>query len=264
MKKLIYCIKYDFKEGILKNWYLYLLEIFIIAIFSVNAILYMDNNAGVLEVSLNVFVGMEEYDPEYGIPFQIPMEYLAFVLLAGIFVCHYPKKEWKLRGSQFICRYENTDTWWYSKVLWNILQSILIYLTAFLVIYISAVIGGNSGFFVRSDAPYKGVLLNNDSTTVFLYCYVLGAATIIALNQIIITLQMMFSPLLGYLPVIVIAVLSAFYFKIFLPGNNIMMLRTALFREDGIVFYKGLIVVFVLWLTFTVMGKVVLKRKDVL
>ena len=60
--KLLNCLKYDFKEGIVKNWYFFLIEIFLIAVFSVNAIFRMNNNPGVLEVSLRVFEGMEEYD----------------------------------------------------------------------------------------------------------------------------------------------------------------------------------------------------------
>lgn len=262
--KLLNCIKYDFKEGIVKSWYLCLIEIFLVAIFSVSAILYMDNNPSVLEVSLNIFSGMEEYDPELSPVFQIPTEYLVFILFACIFVCYYPKKEWKLRGSQFICRYGNTDTWWFSKVVWNLLQSILIYAAAFIVIYVSSAIGGNTGFSVRYDTPYRGMLLNNDSMTVFLYCYILGAATIIALNQIIITLQMIFSPVAGYISAIIIVIISAYYFKEYLPGNNLMMLRTELFREDGIVLYKGLLLSFAIWLVFVVAGKIALKKKDIL
>lgn len=264
MKKLLNCVKYDFKEGIIKNWYLYLIEVFLVTIFSVNAILYMDNNPGVLEVSLNVFAGMEEYDTELSTAFKIPMEYLSFTLIAGIFVCHYPKKEWKLRGSQFICRYGNTDTWWFSKVVWSLIQSILIYLTAFTVIYVSSVIAGNTGFSVRYETPYLGMLINNDSMTVFLYCYILGAATMIAINQIIVTLQMIFSPVAGYISALIIIIVSAYYFNAYLPGNNFMLLRTVLFREDGIVFYKGLLIAAVIWLVFVVAGKIVLKRKDIL
>ena len=264
MKKLLNCVKYDFKEGIVKNKYIYLIEIFLLSIFSINTIMSMDNNPGVLEVSLNVFEGMEEYNPQSGIAFIIPMEYLSFTLLAGIFVSHYPKKEWKLRGGQFISRYGNTDTWWFSKVIWNLLQGILIYIAAFIVIYISSAIGGNAGFSVRYDAPYKGMLLNNDSITVFLYCYILGAATIIAVNQMIITLQMIFSPVAGYISAIIIAVISAYYFTPYLPGNNLMLLRTRLFREDGIELYKGLLLSFAIWLVFVAAGKIALKRKDIL
>lgn len=262
--KLLNCIKYDFKEGIVKNWYFFLIEVFLVAIFSVNAILYMNNNPSILEVSLNVFSGMEEYDPKIGSMFQIPTEYLVFTLFACIFVCYYPKKEWKLRGSQFICRYGNTDTWWFSKVVWNFLQGIFIYAAAFVVIYISAVIGGNGGFSVRYDTPYLGMLLNNNSMTVFLYCYILGAATIIAINQMIVTLQMIFSPVAGYISAIIIVIISAYYFNEYLPGNNLMMLRTELFREDGIVLYKGLVVAFAIWLVFVIAGKIALKKKDIL
>lgn len=262
--KLLNCLKYDFKEGIVKNWYFFLIEIFLIAVFSVNAIFRMNNNPGVLEVSLRVFEGMEEYDSLVSPVFQIPTQYLGFTLFACIFASYYPKREWKLRGSQFICRYGNTDTWWFSKVIWNFLQGIFIYAAAFIVIYISSVIGGNGGFSVRYDAPYMSMLLNNDSITVFLYCYILGAAVIIAINQMIVTLQMLFSPVAGYITAIIVVIISAYYFKEYLPGNYLMMLRTELFRNDGMVLYKGFILAFVIWLIFVIAGKIVLKRKDIL
>ena len=43
-----------------------------------------------------------------------------------------------------------------------------------------------------------------------------------------------------------------------------MMLRTELFREDGIVLYKGLVVAFAIWLVFVIAGKIALKKKDIL
>ena len=80
----------------------------------------------------------------------------------------------------------------------------------------------------------------------------------------IVTLQMIFSPVAGYITAIIVVIISAYYFKEYLPGNYLMMLRTELFRNDGMVLYKGFILSFAIWLIFVIAGKIVLKRKDIL
>ncbi len=85
-----------------------------------------------------------------------------------------------------------------------------------------------------------------------------------ALNQLIVTLQMAFSPIAGYLAALSVIIVSAYYFTPFLPGNNFMMLRTILFKEDGIAFNEGIITAAVIWIVSVLTGRIIVKRKDIL
>lgn len=270
IQKVFHCIRYDITEGILHLLPLFLLGIFFITMFSVDARMHL--KAGIsapsaLDIAIYVFQGIEEYMFVKGGPsFEIPITYLAFTLFFCLLACYYSHREWKLRGTVYIPRYQSKTTWWISKCIWCVMEILLFYILVFATIWIIAGIGGNFSFSLSPDAPglYSGILLTTDTSEVFLYIYVLGAISAIALNQMQITLQMIFSPAVGYVFMIGIVTASAYFFNLFLMGNNFMLLRTALFREDGISLSTGIGLAFIVWLVFVIAGKVLIEKKDIL
>lgn len=98
----------------------------------------------------------------------------------------------------------------------------------------------------------------------FAYSWVLGCITLVALNQMLLTLQMLFTPVVGYLTYIATIIMSAFYFTKYLPGNSLMLLRTALFDERGVNFGWGVVYAGILWFIFFSLGAIFMKKKDVL
>ena len=119
MGKLIHCLRYDLREGTVKMWPLYVLEAVFVAIIAVNELIPMKMQGflpNVSELSVKVFEGFEKYEyVEGGKVFQIPMKYLLFTLLAGIFAVYYPRREWRLRGNMYLSRYRSKNLWWLSK-----------------------------------------------------------------------------------------------------------------------------------------------------
>ena len=111
MGKLIHCLRYDLREGTVKMWPLYVLEAVFVAIIAVNELIPMKMQGflpNVSELSVKVFEGFEKYEyVEGGKVFQIPMKYLLFTLLAGIFAVYYPRREWRLRGNMYLSRYRS-------------------------------------------------------------------------------------------------------------------------------------------------------------
>ena len=109
MGKLIHCLRYDLREGTVKMWPLYVLEAVFVAIIAVNELIPMKMQGflpNVSELSVKVFEGFEKYEyVEGGKVFQIPMKYLLFTLLAGIFAVYYPRREWR-RGRP------KAPAWW--------------------------------------------------------------------------------------------------------------------------------------------------------
>lgn len=268
-KKLFLCLRYDILEGIVKMYPFYVIEIVLLFLFCASAAVRFRGimeQPGVLELSAVVFEGMEEYEYVKGGPgFQIPMTYFAFVLLSGIFAAYYPKREWSLRGNMYILRYRNKSIWWVSKCVWCALQMFLYYGIAFLVIWIFAGIGGNWGFGLRRETGMACLgLLNASAFQIFCYVYLLGAATAAAVNQMVVTLQMVVTPVLGYLCALAVAVASAYYFTSYLIGNNYMLLRTVLFREDGVGAGGAFVKVIVLWAVFVILGHIIIRKKDIL
>ncbi len=109
----------------------------------------------VLDLAVYMFQGMDEYVyVKGGPPFDIP------ILLSHTFfsVSHFlpvimPTREWKLRGTVYIPRYESKMYFWISKCIWCILQMILLYLMIFVILWGIAAAGGNISRPVKQGNP---------------------------------------------------------------------------------------------------------------
>lgn len=135
---------------------MYLLEIFFILLIAFYEIKSMKVNGFIpnqSELTVKVFEGFNEYHyVKGGEGFQIPMKYLLFTLLAGIFVAYYPAREWKLRGTLCITRYQSKYIWWISKCIWSLIQTLCVYIVAYLGIAMVVLLMGESGFHIREGA----------------------------------------------------------------------------------------------------------------
>lgn len=270
MGKLIHCLRYDLREGTVKMWPLYVLEAVFVAIIAVNELIPMKMQGflpNVSELSVKVFEGFEKYEyAEGGKVFQIPMKYLLFTLLAGIFAVYYPRREWRLRGNMYLSRYRSKNLWWLSKCLWCAIQSFCVYLVAYAAIFAVAACMGAGGFAIREEfLPFlKAPLLISDDVLIMCYIWILGYVTLLALSQFLVLCQMCLSPVAGYVVYIAVITASAYYVKWFMMGNNFMLLRTAVFRQDGIELVFGIVFCGILWGIEVLAGNIIIRKKDVL
>lgn len=266
LRRLGVCLRYDVKEGILRMLPMYLLSIALIGILAVDAkVHYEGMSPGVLDLSVYVFQGMEEYVyVENGPPFEIPMAYLVIGICPLLLACYYPYREWKNRGNIYILRYQSKSIWWMSKVIWCALQQVLLFVLLFVELWFIGVLCGNSGISLSVENYFAGAMTSTKVSTLLLHIYVLGMCTAIALNQIQITLQMLLAPAASFVCMIGVLTFSAYYFTQRLPGNFYMLLRSQIFREDGIAFETAMLVNLIIWLVAVVFGMTMLRRKDLL
>ena len=221
----------------------------------------------VLDLAVYMFQGMDEYVyVKGGPPFDIPISFLTLSFCFALFACYYAHREWKLRGTVYIPRYESKMYFWISKCIWCILQMILLYLMIFVILWGIAAAGGNISVLLSREtlACLKGLPLSENSMDYIKYIFGLGLFTAIVLNQIQLTAQMIFSPVIGYILVIAVITSSAYFYRFYMPGNYYMLLRTALFREDGITLQQASLVLGILWIVLVLIGAVIVRKKDVL
>ena len=96
------------------------------------------------------------------------------------------------------------------------------------------------------------------------YIWILGYVTLLALSQFLVLCQMCLSPVAGYVVYIAVITASAYYVKWFMMGNNFMLLRTAVFRQDGIELVFGIVFCGILWGIEVLAGNIIIRKKDVL
>lgn len=270
LQKLANCISYDIKEGIVRFIPLYALTGVFVLAFGWDARMHLAENVPappVLDLAVYMFQGMDEYVyVKGGPPFDIPISFLTLSFCFALFACYYAHREWKLRGTVYIPRYESKMYFWISKCIWCILQMILLYLMIFVILWGIAAAGGNISVLLSREtlACLKGLPLSENSMDYIKYIFGLGLFTAIVLNQIQLTAQMIFSPVIGYILVIAIITSSAYFYRFYMPGNYYMLLRTALFREDGITLQQASLVLGILWIVLVLIGAVIVRKKDVL
>ena len=270
LQKLANCISYDIKEGIVRFIPLYALTGVFVLAFGWDARMHLAENVpapSVLDLAVYMFQGMDEYVyVKGGPPFDIPISFLTLSFCFALFACYYAHREWKLRGTVYIPRYESKMYFWISKCIWCILQMILLYLMIFVILWGIAAAGGNISVLLSREtlACLKGLPLSENSMDYIKYIFGLGLFTAIVLNQIQLTAQMIFSPVIGYILVIAVITSSAYFYRFYMPGNYYMLLRTALFREDGITLQQASLVLGILWIVLVLIGAVIVRKKDVM
>lgn len=270
LQKLANCISYDIKEGIVRFIPFYALTGVFVLAFGWDARMHLAENVpapSVLDLAVYMFQGMDEYVyVKGGPPFDIPISFLTLSFCFALFACYYAHREWKLRGTVYIPRYESKMYFWISKCIWCILQMILLYLMIFVILWGIAAAGGNISVLLSREtlACLKGLPLSENSMDYIKYIFGLGLFTAIVLNQIQLTAQMIFSPVIGYILVIAVITSSAYFYRFYMPGNYYMLLRTALFREDGITLQQASLVLGILWIVLVLIGAVIVRKKDVL
>ena len=270
LQKLANCISYDIKEGIVRFIPLYALTGVFVLAFGWDARMHLAEGVpapSVLDLAVYMFQGMDEYVyVKGGPPFDIPISFLTLSFCFALFACYYAHREWKLRGTVYIPRYESKMYFWISKCIWCILQMILLYLMIFVILWGIAAAGGNISVLLSREtlACLKGLPLSENSMDYIKYIFGLGLFTAIVLNQIRLTAQMIFSPVIGYILVIAVITSSAYFYRFYMPGNYYMLLRTALFREGGITLQQASLVLGILWIVLVLLGAVIVRKKDVL
>lgn len=269
-RKLGNCISYDIREGIFRFLPLYGLTLIFVAAFGQDARMRLSEGTttpSVIDLLVYIFQGMEEYVFVKGGPaFDIPITFLTLSFCFALFASYYARREWKMRGTTYLLRYQSKILFWISKCVWCILQMMIMYALMFLVLWAMAAYHGNATFELSSEAlPYlKGMAMTEDSLEYMKYIFGLGMFTAITLNQLQLTLQMITTPVVGYTAVIAVLTSSAYFYRVYMPGNYYMLLRTALFQENGITLKQGFFVLAIIWLVLVCLGGIVVKRKDVL
>lgn len=272
IKMLKKAIFYDIRNGIIKK------KIFIIIpviIFFINCIQYgtiiqgLDKSGSditLMDYIIFTFKGNKEYIKEEGF-YKLPMTYLAIVLFIGFIVSNYPVHELKEYGTRYMLDFQKKIYWWIGKCVWSILNVVCFYLTGFITIFFYTVItGGKISFSLGNDILYYGEFLKLDESgfKLILNTFILSIIVMVALMQIVITLQFILNPIIAYILLVIYFISSAFFKSEYLLGNGLMLKRNIITSGSGVVFFNCVIYSILIWLVFFVLGYKIFNKKDIL
>ena len=269
MRKVLQILKFDLMQGIVRRWYVYVLAVAAAAFWAMDSRLSLwweTGHPGMLDMMVYALQGMEEYVPQKGVTFEVPFRYMTMFGLMGLSASQYACREWKDRGRLYLLLYGDKRIWWFGKCVWSLCNTLLLYVAGVLTFWLVAAIGGNGSMAVSPSLSenLKIPLMYQDSKTIALYILVLGGITVTALSQLQVTLQVLFSPVLGFIIYMAVLISSVYYMSPYFMGNSLMLLRTRLFTEEGISLVPGIMIGVTVWVASAILGMILVNRKDVL
>jgi len=263
----------DFKQGILRRWYYFVIVIplilYLLIIYERNTVSVDEINATLqysrttMDYILHILKGTLEYRNG---EFEIPVLFLTFNLIPALIVSYYPVNDFLDRGKVLFTRARTRASWWYSKCLWNITSVFIFYLVIYIVILLFSFANGKAALLPSESISLEEYGVVN-SYTIFQYVayeIILPIVTTMSLTLLQMTIAIIFSPVYGMVMQILVLFLSSFYLSIFLPGNYLMVIRNHLYRPDGIQFKTAIVICIVISFLSIVIGRIALERKDII
>lgn len=191
------------------------------------------------------FQGISPYVPEDKLPFLFPAEWLIAVLPVLCYTLQYPVNDLSGFGKQILLRIADRKIWWYSKCIWLVSS-----LAVCSILYIILLFIVSFGFRFSFSTDYTQVeeILNliplnpQNNIEIQMVCQVFFSLLALCF------LQMFFSLMMGttysFTFLMVLLLLSTYFMKSYLPGNYLMLIRSAYYMENGIEFLPCLAVDF--------------------
>ena len=274
IKKLV---KYDLYWGILNKWKKYLvmliLSLIITFVFIKNSQFYyrldkLDSMPGFLVYIMNMFHGMKNFISDGNTQFEIPVEWMAFHLFVAFAIGNYIIDDLEKCGINIITRVRSRNKWIISKIIWNVVAVLCFYLVVYIVnIIIALSITGKLQLSLTQSVCSKFFELNNvnmESGNGLLAIIILPILSSLAISQMQMFLSLILKPIISFLMIASILILSAYSMSPYLIGNYSMVQRSEIFMKDGISILTATIVNIIIIIVSVIGSIVYFNRKDII
>lgn len=275
MKWLGFQVRYDFINGIVYQWKKFMLLAIayavIIADFLVRCkVRNLLGDFTCTDVVLWVFKGMSLIGAGSQ-DFNIPTSYILPNVLIAFVIGNYPFKDINGYGGMVLMRAGKKSVWWISKCIWAVITAVVSYGILLIEVLVAALAGGKLTWQVNKNvcrivSGYNKVLIENNPyfTRLAVCMLIAGLLTTIAICFVQICVSQFMGPVIGYIAVIVILIVSVFFNTFALPGNAFMAFRNVMYVPRGGDIKLSLIVDAVLIVISAAAGYLSFKRMDII
>lgn len=261
-------IKYDIIRGFNYNRYRYVICIFLvftfIVLFNVDTHNKADIYPGFLDNVFYMLKGFQVLDDSLNDVFLFPYVWLTIQFMCCFVTFDYVSKDKKEVGIYYLVMSGDKNLWWFSKCIWNMLSVLAVYIIIWGLSAIIALFGGgfanevNYNMFIvpgyKPDYAYSWKMLLVMIVLPFMY------SVMISLVQMVIS-ECVF-PILGITVVMLIDILSVYFASVGMVGNISMIMRMAVYREEGISVASGIIISLLMYIAAAVIGWRICLKSD--
>ena len=272
--KFIKTVKFDFKYGILKRWYTYL----IYAVLSVSAcadFFFRLKSFDITAFSLGdclfyFYSGINEYIPKPDEPIQIPYLFLLLNLLVCYFNVHYMSDDLSGLGQYVICRSGKRRSWWLSKCLWNFTSVLIYFSLSFFIVFLFSVFS-HAELSLRISESMNLICPVSDGQYPIdqwgigvLQLFLLPMLVCSAVSMLQMFISLFVRPLISYVFSVIIYFSSMYKLSALLLGNYAMILRSDKVTVNGVSSLFGIVFSVSLILLSVVCGAIYFKNYNIL
>lgn len=274
-------LKNDLLQGIWERKVLCMVIVFTSIMMTFLYVLHINKyflkNENVLEITivdiiLYLFKGMKKYIPSEKNPFIIDWQYMLWNILLSVLIGQYASKIGRDNDLLVLVKSKSKGKWYFSKIWWCLITILFYFFLIFLGIIIGMVISGV--FF--SNIQIKFDITYNESLYKSMYSNMYSAYSLLArffvlnvlsyvciyIPQMIITVFT--NTFLGYVYIVSILIISAFYANWYLIGNYQMLYRYEelyLFNQN---FIWSIILVILVVFIVCIVGRYLIEKNDLL
>jgi hypothetical protein len=222
------------------------------------------------DVWFYIYGGMEKYvfSPEN--PFKFPVVWTMLFVFCAVLVLNYPIRDMLGIGAHYLVGGGSRSKWWISKVIWNVIATIIYHLIIFITIVVSCLVEGislNNGLNVtmqQSLYEFTTWLELDYVTSIPVTVFLLPVVVSIAMNLFQMTLTLFINPTYSFIVNCVLMISSAYFMTPYMPYNYAMPLRYKWVYIYGFKHQYGFAVAFVIAAVSIVIGFIRFSKYDII
>lgn len=236
----LFDIKKGFKENKLKIAVACFIFLFL-ANITIKNCLIQQSGSGYLSYWITILGGMPEYIKTETSIFQLPVSWFLFYAYLFFLIGFYPVSDLYSGGAKTLILAGNRNKWIISKLFWTVTM-IIIYFGLFAIcLFVNAILFGNTNDGLSYVADYYGISSEINLPQVIIVFLVAPVIVAIAMSFIQFVISIIVNALSGYIIVISILSVSAYWMKGFLLGNYLMLIRYDLISGEGMKVLNGIV-----------------------
>lgn len=278
--KFIKTLLFDLYNGIVKKVFLFICPALIALISVADGISKINSYVSISDNSYTqhslgdlwfyIYGGMEKYVYTPGNTFDFPVIWTFVFFVCALLVLNYPTKDMLGTGAHYLVSGGSRSKWWLSKVIWNILSTIIYHGIIFLVIVVLCVISnidirfGINQPLIEYMYEFKNEVILYFVESIPVKVILLPVVISVAMNLLQMTLTLFIPPVHSFIVNCGFMVASAYMMTVFFAYNFAMPLRYNWIYEGGFNYKYGYIVAAGIIVVSIITGLIRFKYYDII
>ena len=269
-------IWYDIKNGMMYNGIKLLLPwifgtaVVLIFIAHYKSVYGSSDGATFLEGAMYLYKGARYIPPEQiETDYRMPALWLMIQIITGYLVGSYSTEDIHTYGQQVLIRSGSRTSWWVSKCIWNVITVIYNYMSINFAMLVTCMVCGADMSLSYKEGVFTGYVLEMMPCTgtmkeLLLFVFVMPIIVAIAASVLQMFLALIFSPIIGFITIQIMAILSTMVVHPVFFHNFSALARSNIASPTDVSIEKGIAISVLVVAVSVVGGKIYFDRYSVL